>query len=148
MTNRGVVPEGIWVLDEERSRMLVPASVTLWIIRDDGERLIWVGVETNVSGEVAVKTFNGLYGGPPAVVSGSGFIVSLSSPAPRTIRVEGEIPDMGPFSETSITSENGRQLRVNGEVRAADGVKSWYEEFNWVGPTPGHGRNSAEETAS
>lgn len=129
--------------------MLVPASVTLWIVRDDGQRLIWVGVETSASGEVAVKTFNGAYGGPPAVVSGSGFIVSLSSPAPRTLRVEGEIPDMGPFVETSITSEDGCQLRVNGEVRAADGVKSWYEEFNWVGPAPrDHGRTAAEEATS
>jgi hypothetical protein len=143
VTVSGIIPEGIWVLDEERSRMLFPASVTLWIIRDDGERLVWVVVETNASGEVSVKTFNGLYGGPPAVVHGSGFIVSLSSPAARTVRVEGEIPNMGPFSETDVVSEDGRQMRVNGEVHTADGVKSWYEEFNWAGHAPAATANAS-----
>ena len=133
---RGIIPEGIWVLDEERSRKLVPGSVTLWIIRDDGERLVWVVVETNHADEISIKSFDGRYGGEPAVVSGSGFVASLSSPGPRAIRVDGEIPDMGPFHEISTISEDGRQMRVNGEARAADGVKSWYEEFNWEGPSP------------
>src|SRR5438045_6276799 len=134
---RGIIPEGIWVLDEARSRMLVPASVTLWVVRDDGERLIWVVVEKNSAGEISIKSFDGGYGGEPAIVHGSGFVVSLSSPAPRTVRIDGEIPDMGPFSETDVVSEDGRQMRVNGEVQAADGVKSWYEEFNWRRPAPG-----------
>jgi hypothetical protein len=136
MTSRGVIPEGIWVLDEARSRKLTPGSVTLWIIRDDGERLVWVVVETNAEGQISIKSFDGRYGGDPAVVLGSEFIVSLSSPAPRTVRVDGEIPGMGPFHETDVVSEDGRQMRVNGEVAASDGVKSWYEEFNWVGPMP------------
>ncbi|MFL6727176.1 MAG: hypothetical protein ACJ8FS_11780 [Sphingomicrobium sp.] len=135
--NGGIIPEGIWVLDEARSRMLEPASVTLWVIRDDGERLVWVVVETKDAGEISIKSFDGRYGGEPTAVSGSGFVVSLSSPAPRTVRVEGEIPNMGPFSEIDIVSEDGRQMRVNGEVRVGDEVKSWYEEFNWRGPMPG-----------
>ena len=133
----GIVPEGIWVLDEVRSRKLTPGSVTLWIIRDDGERLVWVAVDTNEGGEISIKSFDGQYGGEPAVVSGSGFVVSLTSPGPRTVRVEGEIPNMGPFSETDVISEDGRQMRVNGEVRIGDEVKEWYEEFNWQGPIPG-----------
>jgi hypothetical protein len=130
----GIVPEGVWILDEERSRMLEPASVILWIIRDDGERLVWVVVETNAEGQISIKSFDGAYGGEPAVVTGSGFVVSLSSPAPRTVYVEGEILGMGPFHETDLISADGLQMRVNGEVQTADGVKSWYEEFNWVGP--------------
>jgi hypothetical protein len=133
----GIIPEGIWVLDEARSRKLTPGTVTLWIIRDDGEQLVWVGVETNEAGEISIKTFDGRYGGEPTIVRGSEFVVSLSSPAPRTARVEGEIPNMGPFSETDVISEDGSQMRVNGEVHTADGVKSWYEEFNWHGPLPG-----------
>lgn len=117
--------------------MLTPAAVTLWIIRDDGEQLVWVVVETNEAGEISIKSFVGRYGGAPSVVSGSGFLVSLNSPAPRTVRIEGEIPEMGPFSETDVVSEDGRQMRVNGEVQTADGVKSWYEEFNWSGPAGG-----------
>ena len=136
MTSRGVIPEGIWVLDEARSRKLTPGSVTLWIIRDDGERLVWVVVETNAEGQISIKSFDGRYGGDPAVVLGSEFIVSLSSPSPRTVRVVGEIPGMGPFHETDVVSEDGRQMRVNGEVVASDGVKSWYEEFNWVSAIP------------
>ncbi|MFL6720602.1 MAG: hypothetical protein ACJ8FT_02205 [Sphingomonas sp.] len=133
----GIIPEGIWVLDEARSRMLMPASVTLWVIRDDGERLVWVVAETDDAGEISIKSFDGRYGGEPSLVSGSGFLVSLSSPAPRTVRVDGEIPDMGHFHEVDTISEDGRQMRVNGEVQTADGVKSWYEEFNWRGPVNG-----------
>lgn len=133
----GIIPEGIWILDEGRSRKLTPGGVTLWIVRDDGERLVWVVVETDPAGEISVKSFDGKYGGEPAVVHGSGFVVSLSSPAPRTVRVDGEIPDMGPFHEIDSISEDGRQMRVNGEVQTADGVKSWYEEFNWRGPVNG-----------
>jgi hypothetical protein len=132
----GVIPEGVWVLDEARSRKLTPGAVTLWIIRDDGERLIWVVVETSLEGEISIKTFNGVYDGEPAVVQGSGFVVSLTSPAPRSARVDGHIPDMGPFHEIDVVSDDGRQMRVNGEVQTPQGVKSWYEEFNWVGPMP------------
>lgn len=135
----GIVPEGVWLLDEARSRKLVPGSVTLWIVRDDGERLIWVAVEKASAGEISIKTFDGVYDGEPATVQGSGFVVSLRSPAPRTVRVDGEIPGMGPFSETDVVSEDGRQMRVSGEVQTADGVKTWYEEFNWLGPGPGAG---------
>src|SRR5438270_8262078 len=134
----GIIPEGIWVLDAARSRMLVPAaSIILWIVRDDGEQLVWVVVETSEAGEISIKNFDGRYGGEPAVVHGSGFVVSLSSPAPRTVRVDGEIPDMGPFHEIDSISEDGTQMRVNGEVQTADGAKSWYEEFNWLGPVGG-----------
>lgn len=136
------------MLDEARSRKLTPGSVTLWIIRDDGERLVWVGVDTNQTGEISIKSFDGRYGGPPAVVSGSGFIVSLSSPAPRTVHVEGEIPGMGPFHETGIVSPDRLQMRVNGKVQASDEVKSWYEEFNWCGPIPRDRRAKAAEDAS
>ena len=144
----GIVPEGIWVLDGTRSRMLTPASVTLWIIRDDGERLVWVVVETNEAGEISIKSFDGAYGGEPAVVRGSEFVVSLSSPAPRTVRVVGEIPGMGPFHETDVVSPDGRQMRVDGEVRVGDEVKSWHEEFNWYGPIPGVGQEAFHDDAA
>ena len=134
----GIIPEGIWVLDAARSRILVPAAnIILWIVRDDGEQLVWVVVETSKAGEISIKSFDGRYGGEPAVVHGSGFVASLSSPAPRTVRVDGEIPNMGPFSETDVVSEDGRQMCVDGEVQTEEGVKSWHEEFNWRGPVDG-----------
>lgn len=133
----GIVPEGIWILDEARSRKLTPGAVTLWIVRDDGERLVWVAVETSPAGEISIKTFDGAYDGPPAAVQGSGFVVSLTSPGLRTVRVDGEIPDMGPFHELDVISEDGRQMRVNGEVQTATGTMTWYEEFNWCGAIGG-----------
>lgn len=132
----GIIPEGIWVLDKARSRKLTPGSVTLWIIRDDGERLVWVGVDTNEAGEISVKSFDGRYGGETAVVRGSGFVVSLSAPGPGAMVVKGEIPNMGPFSETTVVSPDRRQMKIDGEVRVGNEVKTWYEEFNWVGPIP------------
>jgi len=134
--SRGIIPEGVWILDEAHSRKLVPASVTLWIIRDDGERLIWVGVETSYAGEISINTFDGVYGGEPAIVHGCEFSVSLSSPAPRTVRVEGDIPNMGPFSETTVISPDRCRMRVDGQVLVGDQAKQWYEEFEWFGPIP------------
>lgn len=134
--NAGIIPTGVWVMDEARSRKLVPASLTLWVLRDDGEHLAWASVETEKDGKLAVHAFQGTYGGPPVTVQGSGFVVSLSSPGPRQVRVTGEVPGMGPFEETSEISADGRQMTVNGTVRTDDGEKTWYEEFNWTGPSP------------
>lgn len=133
----GIIPEGVWILDEVRSQKLEPASVVLWVVRDNGEKLTWVAVETDCAGEIAINTFEGVYGGPPAIVRGCEFVVSLTSPETRIVCVEGEIPNMGPFRETSVISTNGRQMRVNGEVRTRGEVKRWYEEFNWQGTIDG-----------
>ncbi len=132
----GVIPTGIWVMDEARSRKLVPAALTLWVIRDDGDQLQWVSVETDKAGQTTVNAFAGIYGGPPATVQGNGFVVSLTSPGARQVRVAGEVPGMGPFEETSEISPDGRRMIVNGTVKVGDGETTWYEEFNWTGPSP------------
>ncbi|MET0269791.1 MAG: hypothetical protein ABW173_05105 [Sphingomonas sp.] len=136
---RGLIPTGFWIMDEARSRKLVPASLTLWVLRDDGDQLSWVSVETNKAGHTSVNMFEGRYGGPPTTVQGNGFVVSLTSPGPRLIEVSGEVPGMGPFVEKSEVSEDGRLMIVNGRVETADGVLTWYEEFNWQGPSPHRG---------
>lgn len=135
-TRPGVIPTGIWVMDEARSRKLVPAALTLWVVHDDGEQLVWVSVETEKSGKIVINAFDGRYGGSPVTVQGNGFVVSLTSPGPRQVRVSGEVPGMGPFEEVSEISADGRQMIVNGKVRSGDGETSWYEEFNWQGPSP------------
>lgn len=134
----GIIPTGIWVMDEARSRKLTPASLTLWVLRDDGEQLAWVSVETDPEGKISVCAFDGQYGGPPTIVQGNGFLVSLGSPDPRHVEVTGEVPGMGPFRERSEISEDGRQMLVHGEVCVGDKIRTWYEEFNWQGPSP-HG---------
>lgn len=135
---RGIVPTGLWVMDEARSRKLTPAALTLWVLRDDGHSLAWVSVETDPAGKIAVNAFDGVYGGPPATVQGNGFVVSLTTSGPGQIEVTGEVPGMGPFRERSQVSGDGRQMIVHGEVRVGDETTTWYEEFNWQGPSP-HG---------
>lgn len=132
----GMIPTGVWVMDEARSRKLTPASLTLWVIRDDGDQLAWVSVETDPAGKISVHAFDGRYGGVPVTVQGNGFVVSLTSPGPREVEVTGEVPGMGPFREHSRVSEDGRQMIVHGEVRIGDDTQTWYEEFNWQGPSP------------
>lgn len=133
---RGIIREGLWIMDEARSRKLEPAALTLWVIRDDGDQLAWVSVETNPAGKITVGAFDGRYGGEPVTVQGNGFVVTLTSPAPDTVKVHGEVPGMGPFEETSVLSDNSTRMIVNGKVQTPDGVKDWYEEFNWHGASP------------
>lgn len=132
----GIIPTGIWVMDEARSRKLVPASLTLWVIRDDGRTLQWVAVETDKAGRTSINAFEGEYGGPPATVQGNGFVVSLTSPGARQVRVEGTVPEMGPFSEVSEISADGRRMIVNGKVTVGEAETTWYEEFDWQAPSP------------
>ncbi|PEQ13605.1 hypothetical protein B2G71_04540 [Novosphingobium sp. PC22D] len=132
----GIIPAGIWVMDEARSRKLTPGSLSLWVLRDDGDQLVWVSVETDSEGRIAVHSFDGRYGGPPTTVLGNGFVVSLTSPAPRRIQVTGDIPGMGAFRELSEVSQDGRRMLVSGEVGSGGDVRTWYEEFNWQGPSP------------
>jgi len=132
----GIIPTGIWIMDEARSRKLTPASLTLWVIRDDGAQLIWTSVETDPQGKVSICAFDGAYGGPPTTVLGNGFIVSLTSPGPRQVQVSGELPGMGPFCERSEISEDGLQMIVHGEVGTGDAIRTWYEEFNWHAASP------------
>ena len=132
----GIIPAGIWVMDEKRSTKLVPAALTLWVVRDDGEQLVWVSVETEKDGTVKVNCFNGFYGGAPVAVLGNGFVVSLESPAPRQVRVSGTVPGMGAFEEVSEISPDGRTMIVNGKVLASENAPVWHEEFDWHGPSP------------
>ena len=45
-------------------------------------------------------------------------------------------PDMGPFEETSEISADGLRMIVNGTVKIGDSEQTWYEEFDWKGPSP------------
>lgn len=130
----GIIPTGMWVMDEARSRKLTPAALTLWVIRDDGDQLVWVSVETDPAGKISIHAFDGRYDGPPTTVLGNGFVVSLTSPGPDQIEVKGDLPGMGPFREHSRISADRRQMIVNGEVRIGEDLTTWYEEFNWQGP--------------
>lgn len=132
----GNIPEGVWVLNQERSRKLEPTSHTLWIVKDDGERMAWVSIETTADAPVKITAWDGRYDGEPAVVSGSGFVARLTSDGPGTMRTYGEIPDMGPYFEACAVDETGRRLLCHGQVETPDGVLKWTEDFEYHGPSP------------
>lgn len=132
----GVIPEGIWVLDQEKSRKLSPSSHTLWVLRDDGRELSWVSVETGADGKLKVTSWTGLYGGEPSVVSGSGFVARLRATGPRSMETYGDIPDMGAYSEKCAVQPSGTEMLCNGQVTTEDGVNSWFEHFVRAAPSP------------
>lgn len=134
-TTGGTIPEGIWVLDQARSRKLTPTSHSLWIIRDDGTRLIWASVETTDAGTQVTAYDNG-YDAGPAVVTGSGFVAQITSPRPGVLVTTGEVPGMGAFTETSNVLVDGKTMQCHGEVHTADGTLTWFEHFDWTGPSP------------
>ena len=132
----GIVPEGIWVLDQARSKKLMPSSHTLWVIKDDGEELVWVSVETGQDGIDKITSWSGRYGGEPTTVTGSGFVAGLRSLGPNTMETFGEIPDMGPFTERCEVDPSGTSMTCNGQVRTEDGLVTWLEVFELASPSP------------
>ena len=132
----GIVPEGIWVLDQARSQKLVPSSHTLWVVKDDGEELVWVSVETGEDGTDKITSWTGRYGGEPTTVTGSGFVAGLRALGPNTMETYGEIPDMGPFTERCEVDSSGTSMICNGQVETEDGVVTWLEVFDLHSPSP------------
>lgn len=135
-SGKGIVPEGVWVLDQERSKKLVPCSHTLWVIKDDGEELTWVSVETGEDDVHKITSWTGYYDGEPSTVSGSGFVANLRALGPDEMETYGDIPEMGPFSEICKVDPSGKKMVCNGRVETKDGVITWHEVFDLRGPSP------------
>ena len=73
MTSRSrSIPTGIWRLNLERSKLLSPKAVTLWIVENYEARLCWVAVETTPERSAHIVSWQGQYGGPPAECVGAG----------------------------------------------------------------------------
>lgn len=134
--NAGIVPEGIWVLDQSASRKLEPVSHTLWVLKDDGKELSWVSIETGADGVHRVSSWTGEYGGPPSVVSGNGFVASLRALGPDEMETFGEVPELGPYTERCKVAADRRQMICNGRVETPDGELTWYEVFNLQTESP------------
>lgn len=133
----GHVPEGIWVLNEDRSRKLKPVSQTLWIIKDDGKQLAWVSVETDRQHQVKINSWNGFYEGEAVAATGHGFKARLTSTAPGTMRTYGEVPGVGPYEENCAVMAGGKRMVCNGFVTGADGKpQRWIEDFDWQASSP------------
>jgi len=136
-TNGALIPEGLWVMNPERSKRLIPGTHTLWIVRNDGEQLAFASVETDQSGAVKLTSWQGSYDGPPVEVVGSGMMARVTAPAPGEMLITGEIPGMGDFSEHCVLHDDARRLRCTGRIETADGVLDYVDDFDWHSPTPG-----------
>ena len=132
----GRVPAGIWRLNVERSKTLSPKSMTLWIVKNSGDELTWVAVETNPEQQTQVVSWSGRYGGPPAMVVGAGIEARLTSTPNEGIRTEGEFPGLGPFVEVCTMTSDGQRMICEGQVTTPQGVQGYYEDFEWLGESP------------
>ena len=131
-----VLREGLWVLNQARSQKLNPGSQTLWIVKDDGDHVVWVSVERDPHNMVKISSWDGRYDGQPVEVIGTGMIAHLQSDGPGRLRNWGEIPKLGKYSEDCVISGGGKRLRCEGKVDLGNGVKTWVDDFDWRSPGP------------
>jgi hypothetical protein len=132
----GPIPAGIWRLNERRSRLLSPKELTLWIVRNDGQELIWVGVESTPEEPHRIVTWRGRYDGSPGTCSGAPLAARLTSAPEYGIHTAGEFPGVGLFSEACTLEDDGRRMVCRGQVQTPGGMRTYLEDFDWVGPSP------------
>ena len=128
--------EGIWVLNQARSQKLNPGSQTLWIVKDDGDHVVWVSVERDLHNMVRISSWDGRYDGQPVEVIGTGMIAHLKSDGPGRLHNWGEIPKLGKYSEDCVVSGDGGRMRCEGKVDLGGEVKTYIDDFDWRGPSP------------
>lgn len=135
---RGLIPVGIWRLNERRSQLLSPKALTLWIVRNDDQELAWVAVESTPEESHRIVTWRGRYDGSPATCVGAPVLARLTHAARHGIHTEGEFSGVGAFAEVCTLEDDGRRMVCRGEVQTASGVQMYLEDFDWVGPSPHH----------
>lgn len=132
----GNMPEGFWVLNQERSERKNPGSHTLWVFEDDGNRLAWVSVEADPQGNIKVTSWDGLYGGEPVEVRGAGMLAQVNSPLKGRIITSGELEGVGRFSEDCSVASDERKMRCTFTLFSESGQQSHVDEFDWVSSGP------------
>ena len=80
-----IIREGLWVLNQARSKKLTPGTQTLWIVKDDGDHMIWVSVERDPNNRVRVSSWDGRYDGQPVEVIGTGMIAHVRPDGPGRV---------------------------------------------------------------
>ena len=131
-----VIPQGIWVLNAARSSKLKPAEHVLWIVRDDGDQLAWVSIETEANGTITLSTWNGHYNGEAVDVTGTGMKAQIASSRIGEMVTSGLVPGLGEFIEHAHVVDDGKRLVCNGEVKTADGGLTYVEDFEWKSAGP------------
>jgi len=132
-----LIPEGLWVMNPERSQRLVPGTHTLWIVKNDGKALIFASVETDAEEAVKLTSWDGEYDAGPVEVIGSGMMASIIAPAPGEMLITGDIPGMGAFSEHCVLSDDGSRLVCAGNIETPDGPITYCDDFDYRGAMPG-----------
>ena len=127
----GHVPEGLWSLNRERSdAMLGKDAQTLWIIKDDGDALVFVIVQYGSDGSAGVMSWSGRYDGVARPVSGNGFLMSATSQRAGQFRIAGKTPDGGSFEESCALSAGGMRLVCDGQARKGTSVRSYVDDYD------------------
>ena len=132
----GPIPVGIWRLNQGRSKLPSPKALTLWIVRNDDQELVWVAVETTPRESNRIVTWKGRYDGSPGTCTDAAIRARLTSAARNGIHTEGEFSGVGTFSEICILGADGRRMVCRGQVQTASGIQTYLEDFDWVGPSP------------
>lgn len=132
----GPIPAGIWRLNQDRSKLISPKALTLWIVKNDLQELAWVGVESAPGESVRIVTWRGRYDGSPGTCTGAELQARLTAAAVDGIRAEGEFPGIGQFTEVCSLADGGRRMICRGVVHTASGTQTYLEDFDWVGPSP------------
>lgn len=132
----GAIPEGFWILNEAKSHDLQPGAQALWIVKDDGQALVWVSVRRDAN-DPSVTSYSGRYGGEAAPVIGAPMRARISSPGPGRIHNEGEITGLGPYHEDCAVLDAGKAMVCDGEANGPGGVQRWHDHFDYAGPAPG-----------
>jgi hypothetical protein len=133
--NGGTIPEGVWALNDERSKPLLPGRQTLWIIKDDRQRFVWVTVVVNDQG-VQVISNDGAYDAPPARVTGGPMTMQTIVTGPNSLKNFGEIEGIGQYFENCVLSDDGKRLVCTGELNAGGEVTPFIDDFDWFGEGP------------
>jgi hypothetical protein len=132
----GPIPVGIWRLNPRRSQLLSPKALTLWIIRNDDQELVWVAVETTAEQSERIVAWRGRYDGSPGTCTDAALSARLIANARKGIHTEGEFSGIGAFSEVCTLTADGRRMVCHGQVQTAAGTRAYLEDFDWVGPSP------------
>lgn len=133
---QGIVPQGFWILNAARSNSLNPGRQTLWVIKDDGRRLIWVSVMIDAKHRTQVVTFDGVYGGAPSPVVGTPMVTQIAATGRRTLRNFGKITGMGDYSENCRVFPGGKRFRCDGQVKTANGIRVYADDFDFYATSP------------
>ena len=131
----GTIPEGMWALNEERSKPLLPGRQTLWVLKDDGQSFVWVIVLVNEQGAQVISN-NGSYDGPPQQVTGAPMIVQTITTGPNSLKNFGTIEGAGDYFENCVLSSDGKRLTCTGELNAGGQITPFVDDFDWFGEGP------------